>query len=41
MGEAKQTICVGAYSVTSKPIAEGLLDLHKRGIEIEVVVDRS
>jgi phosphatidylserine/phosphatidylglycerophosphate/cardiolipin synthase-like enzyme len=41
IGEAKQTIRVAAYSFTSKPIAEALLDAHKRGIDVEVVVDKS
>jgi phosphatidylserine/phosphatidylglycerophosphate/cardiolipin synthase-like enzyme len=39
--EAKQSIRVAAYSFTSKPIAEALLDAHKRGIDVEVVVDKS
>jgi phosphatidylserine/phosphatidylglycerophosphate/cardiolipin synthase-like enzyme len=41
IGEAKQSIRVAAYSFTSKPIAEALLDAHKRGIDVEVVVDKS
>jgi phosphatidylserine/phosphatidylglycerophosphate/cardiolipin synthase-like enzyme len=39
--EAKQSIRVAAYSFTSKPIAEALLGAHKRGIDVEVVVDKS
>jgi phosphatidylserine/phosphatidylglycerophosphate/cardiolipin synthase-like enzyme len=41
IGEAKQSIRVAAYSFTSKPIAETLLGAHKRGIDVEVVVDKS
>lgn len=41
IAEAKQSIRVAAYSFTSKPIAEALLDAHKRGIDVEVVVDKS
>ncbi len=39
--EAKKTIRVAAYSFTSKPIAEALLDAHKRSIDVQVVVDKS
>jgi phosphatidylserine/phosphatidylglycerophosphate/cardiolipin synthase-like enzyme len=41
IGDAKQSIRVAAYGFTSKPIAEALLDAHKRGIDVEVVVDKS
>lgn len=41
IGEAKQTIRVAAYSFTSKPIAQALLEAHKRGIDVKVVVDKS
>jgi phosphatidylserine/phosphatidylglycerophosphate/cardiolipin synthase-like enzyme len=41
IGEARKTIRVAAYSFTSKPIAQALLDAHKRGIDVEVVVDKS
>ena len=30
-----------AYSFTSKPIAKALVDARKRGIKIEVILDRS
>ncbi|HEU5047356.1 MAG TPA: phospholipase D family protein [Rickettsiales bacterium] len=39
--EAKKSIHVAAYSFTSKPIAQALLDAHKHGIDVEVVVDKS
>lgn len=38
---AKSEILVQAYSFTSKPIAKALVDARKRGVEIEVVLDRS
>lgn len=39
--EARTSIRVAAYSFTSKPISLALLDAHKRGIDIKVVVDKS
>ena len=41
ISEAKKSIRVAAYSFTSKPIAQALLDAHKRGIDVKAVVDRS
>lgn len=41
IGEGKKTIRVAAYSFTSKPIAEALLDAHRHGIDVQVVVDKS
>jgi phosphatidylserine/phosphatidylglycerophosphate/cardiolipin synthase-like enzyme len=41
ISEARQSIKVAAYSFTSKPIAQALVDAHKKGIEIEVVLDKS
>lgn len=41
IGEARKTLRVAAYSFTSKPIAQTLLDAHKRGIDVRVVVDKS
>jgi phosphatidylserine/phosphatidylglycerophosphate/cardiolipin synthase-like enzyme len=38
---ARATVRVAAYSFTSKPIAEALLDDEKRGIDVKVVVDKS
>ena len=37
---AKENILAAAYSFTSKPIAEALRDAHKRGIKVQVVVDK-
>ncbi|QND84634.1 Putative nuclease [Chromobacterium vaccinii] len=36
---AKSSILVAAYSFTSKPIAESLLNAHKRGVKVQVVAD--
>ena len=38
---AKTEILVQAYSFTSKPIAKALIDAKKRGIRIEVILDKS
>lgn len=39
--EARQSIRVAAYSFTSKPVAEALVDAERRGIDVKVVVDKS
>jgi phosphatidylserine/phosphatidylglycerophosphate/cardiolipin synthase-like enzyme len=39
--KAKYTIFVQAYSFTSAPIATSLVEAHKRGIETEVILDKS
>ncbi len=41
INSAKNEILVQAYSFTSKPIAKALVDARKRGIKIEVVLDKS
>lgn len=38
---AKKRVRVAAYSFTSKPIAEALLADARRGVDVEVVVDKS
>lgn len=38
---ANQSIRVLAYSFTSAPIAQALVDAHKRGVDVEMVVDKS
>jgi len=38
---AKTSIRVLAYSFTSSPIAKALVEAHKRGVDVEVVVDKS
>lgn len=41
IGHAKSQIYVQAYSFTSAPIAKALVDAHKRGVRIEVILDKS
>ncbi len=41
IGKAKSEILVQAYSFTSKEIAKALVDAHKRGIHIEIILDKS
>ncbi len=38
---AKETILVQAYSFTSAPIAEALLNAHRRGVQVAVILDKS
>ena len=39
INSAKKSIHVAAYSFTSKPIAEALLNASKRGVEVKVLAD--
>ncbi len=41
IGNAQETVLVQAYSFTSAPIAKALLDAHKRGVFVHVVLDSS
>jgi phosphatidylserine/phosphatidylglycerophosphate/cardiolipin synthase-like enzyme len=41
VGGAKTSILVQAYSFTSAPIAKALLDAHKRGVQVQVILDKS
>jgi phosphatidylserine/phosphatidylglycerophosphate/cardiolipin synthase-like enzyme len=41
LGDAKISILVQAYSFTSAPIAKTLLDGHKRGVPVQVILDKS
>lgn len=38
---AKKSVFVQAYSFTSAPIAKALVDAHKRGVKVQVILDRS
>lgn len=38
---ATSTVLVQAYSFTSAPIAAALVDAHRRGVRVEVVLDKS
>jgi phosphatidylserine/phosphatidylglycerophosphate/cardiolipin synthase-like enzyme len=40
LSDAKHTILVQAYSFTSAPIAKALLNAHKRGIQVQVILDK-
>jgi len=39
--KAKSTILVQAYTFTFAPIAKALLNAHKRGVKVEVILDKS
>ena len=41
VGKAKATILVQAYSFTSAPIARALVDAYKRGVKVQVILDKS
>ena len=41
LDKAQRTVLVQAYSFTSYKIAKALLDVHKRGVRIEVILDKS
>ena len=41
LNKAKSTVLVQAYSFTSTPIAKALLNVHKRGVKVEVILDKS
>ena len=41
IGEAKESIHVAAYSFTSRPIAEALAAAHDKGVDVEIVLDKS
>lgn len=40
IGEARESIRLAAYGLTSNPIGKALLDAKKRGVDVRVVVDR-
>jgi phosphatidylserine/phosphatidylglycerophosphate/cardiolipin synthase-like enzyme len=41
LGDAKRSILVQAYSFTSAPNAKALLDAHTRGVQVQVILDKS
>ena len=41
LGGAKTSILVQAYSFTSAPIAKAQLNTHKRGVQVQVILDKS
>jgi len=41
INQAKSEILVQAYSFTSSPIAKSLVEAHKRGVKVSVILDSS
>jgi len=41
IGEAKRSVLVQAYSFTSPTIAQAMVDAHKRGVRVKVILDKS
>jgi phosphatidylserine/phosphatidylglycerophosphate/cardiolipin synthase-like enzyme len=41
LDKAQSTVLVQAYFFTSNRIAKALLDAHKRGVKVEVILDKS
>lgn len=41
INQAQKTILVQAYSFTSRPIAKALIQAHKRGVNVKVILDKS
>jgi phosphatidylserine/phosphatidylglycerophosphate/cardiolipin synthase-like enzyme len=41
LNTAKRSVLVQAYSFTSAPIAKALLDAHNRGVQVQVILDKS
>ncbi len=39
--QAKSEILVQAYSFTSAPVAKALVNAHKRGVHVQIILDRS
>ena len=38
---AKESVLVQAYSFTSAPIATALVEAHRRGVDVQVILDKS
>lgn len=41
IGQARESVYVQAYSFTSAPIAKALADAARRGVKVEVILDKS
>ena len=41
LSQAKTSVLVQAYSFTAKPIAKALVEAHRRGVKVEVILDKS
>ncbi len=40
LSQARNTVHVQAYSFTSQPIAQALIDAHRRGVVVEAILDK-
>lgn len=41
LDQAKGSVLIQAYSFTSAPIAKAVVDAHKRGVQVKVILDKS
>lgn len=41
LGQAQHSVYVQAYSFTSAPIAKALTQAHRRGVQVQVILDKS
>ncbi len=41
LNDARREVLVQAYSFTGAPIAKALVEAHKRGVKVEVILDKS
>ena len=41
LDNAKESVLVQAYEFTSAPIAKALMEAHKRGVKVQVILDKS
>jgi len=41
LSHTERTVLIQAYSFTSEPIAEALIDAHKRGVKVKILLDKS
>jgi phosphatidylserine/phosphatidylglycerophosphate/cardiolipin synthase-like enzyme len=41
LGQAKTSVLIQAYSFTSAPIAQAVVEAHKRGVHTEAILDKS
>src|SRR5262244_3963004 len=41
LDHATNSVLVQAYSFTSAPIARALVDAHRRGVQVQVILDKS
>jgi len=41
LGGARKSVLVQAYSFTSSPIARALVDARRRGVDVQVILDKS